>query len=109
MIDLRLTLQYLGAPIEDSMYLFGDNESVVKSSTIPHAKLSKRHVLLSFHRVREAIASGLLRFFHIPGAKNPADILSKAWAYNQIWPMLKAILFWEGDTHDLFDDDHIPT
>ena len=38
-MDLRLTLRYLGVRIEDTVYLFGDNDSVVKSSTIPHAKL----------------------------------------------------------------------
>jgi len=81
-IDLRITLRYLGANICNEVFLFGDNESVVKSATIPHAKLHKRHVLLSFHRVREAIASGMLRFMHVPGNLNPADILSKAWAYN---------------------------
>ena len=100
-IDLRITLRYLGANICNEVFLFGDNESVVKSATIPHAKLHKRHVLLSFHRVREAIASGMLRFMHVPGNLNPADILSKAWAYNQVWPILKSILFWEGDTAEL--------
>ena len=34
---LRITLQYLGVEISDSSYLFGDNESVVKSGTIPHS------------------------------------------------------------------------
>ena len=53
------------------------------------------------HRVREAIAAGVLHFIHIPGAINPADILSKHWGYTQVKTMLKAILFWEGDTGDI--------
>jgi hypothetical protein len=85
--------------------MFGDNESVVNSASVPHAKLHKRHVLLSFHRVREAIASGMLQFMHIPGNDNPADILSKAWGYQQVWGLLKPLLFWEGDTADLIEDD----
>ena len=40
--------------------MFGDNESVVNSSSKPHAKLHKRHNALSFHRVREAIAAKLV-------------------------------------------------
>ena len=40
-IDLRMTLRYLGVEVEKSTYMFGDNESVVKSSTIPHSTLSK--------------------------------------------------------------------
>ena len=81
--------------------MFGDNRSVVDSSTLPHAKLHKRHNALSFHRVREAIASKVVQFHHIPGNINPADILSKHWGYTQIWDILKPILFWEGDTGDM--------
>jgi len=40
-VDLRLTLRYLGVPIREKSYLFGDNESVVNSSARPHSKLHK--------------------------------------------------------------------
>ena len=97
-IDLRNTLRYLGVPIREKNIMFGDNESVINSSMQVHAKLHKRHTMLSFHRVREAIASGIVNFYHIPGSSNPADILSKHWGHSQIWPMLKPLLFWRGDT-----------
>jgi len=100
-IDLRNTLRYLGVPIAEKGYMFGDNESVVNSSSIPHAKLHKHHTALSFHRVREAIASGYIDFVYLPGADNPADILSKHWAYSAVWQMLQSLLFWEGDTANI--------
>ena len=78
--------------------MFGDNQSVVNSSMEVHAKLHKRHTILSFHRVREAIASGIVRFHFIPGATNIADILSKHWGHAQVWPLLKTVFFWRGDT-----------
>ena len=81
--------------------MLGDNKSVVDSGTIPHAKLHKRHNALSFHRVREAIAARILRFHHVPGKTNPSDILSKHWDYSTIWPVLKPLLFYEGDTANL--------
>ena len=105
LIDLRLTLRYLGLPIRDKDYMFGENESVVNSSTIPHGKLHKRHTMLSFHRVREAIASKMVNFTFIPGSINPDDILSKHWGYSSIWDILKPILFWEGDTADLLENN----
>ncbi len=40
-IDLKNTLHYLGVPVHKKAYMFGDNKSVVGSSTIPHAKLHK--------------------------------------------------------------------
>ena len=59
-MDIRQTLRYLGAPIGAKSFLFGDNRSVVTSSTIPHSTLTKRHNILAFHRVREAIAAKLM-------------------------------------------------
>ena len=100
-IDHRNTLRYLGVPVIGRSIVFGDNKSMVDSSTLPHAKLHKRHTILSFHRVREAVASGIIDMHHIDGNDNPADILSKHWSHAKIWPLLKPLLFWQGDTMDL--------
>jgi hypothetical protein len=100
-IELRITLRYLGVPVKGSAFMFGDNETVVNSASIPHSRLHKRHNALSYHRVREAIAAKVLRFTHVRGNLNPADILSKHWAYPAIWPVLKPLLFWQGDTAQL--------
>ena len=100
-IDIRTLLRYLGVPLRGKSYMFGDNKSVVDSATTVHAKLHKRHTILSFHRVRESIASGMICFNYIPGDINPADILSKHWGYQQVWQQLKALLFWHGDTIDV--------
>ena len=61
-VDLRLTFCHLGVAIREKSYMFGDNKSVVDSSTKPHSKLHKRHNALSFHCVREAIASKFVNF-----------------------------------------------
>ena len=42
-VNLPNTLLYLGVPVCEQSYMYGDNESVVNSSSIPHAKLHKRH------------------------------------------------------------------
>ena len=104
-IDLRYTLRFLGVPLEGKAHMFGDNESVVTSSTFPFSKLNKRHNILSYHRVREAIAAKFVDFHHISGKLNPADILSKHWANCDVWKMLQAVLFCPGDTADLFDEE----
>ena len=51
--------------------------------------------MLSYHHVCEAIANGMVKFFHIPGEINPADILSKHWGHQQIWKQLQPLLFWK--------------
>jgi hypothetical protein len=107
-IDLRSTVRYLGVPVREKNYMFGDNKSVVDSSMGLHAKLHKRHTMLSFHRVREAMASGIVEFYFIPGEINPADILSKHWGYAQIRERLKSFLFWTGDTADIITENTTP-
>jgi hypothetical protein len=96
-MDLRNTIRYLGVPVEERTYMFGDNQSVVTSSTLPHSVLKKRHQLLAYHRVREAIASRILRFHHIAGTENPADVLTKNLSHSVAWPLIKPFLFWSGD------------
>ena len=97
-VDICTTLRYFGVPVVEKTCMFGDNESVVKNSTLPQSVLKKRHNMLSYHRVREAIVAGILTFHHINGKDNPADILSKHWAFPDVWPVLRPILFWKGNT-----------
>ena len=97
-MDLRYTLRSLGVPLDGPAWMFGDNQSVVTSSTIPHSTLSKRWNALSYHRVREAVASGFVRFHHIFSNQNPSDILTKALDKVTAWPFVEPLLFWKGET-----------
>ena len=100
-MDLCYTLRMHGVPLDGKAYMFGDNQSVITSSTIPHSSLNKRHNALSYHRVREAIASGVIWFFHIPGTENPADVLTKFCGHAVFWPLIKPFLFWRGEPSKL--------
>jgi hypothetical protein len=104
-IDIRNTIRYLGVPVETASILIGDNEAVVNASIDPNSRQHKRHTSLSFHRVREAIASGMTNFYHVPGNINPADILSKHWGHADVWYQLRPLLFWKGNTGDIPTDD----
>ena len=101
-IDLRIELRYLGVHVKGSTMMFGDNESVVNSSSVPHARLHRRHNALSFHKVREGIAAGIAKFHHVRSHANPADILSKQWGHASASPHIKALLFWTKDVDDVF-------
>jgi hypothetical protein len=90
-VDLRNTLRFLGVPVREKCYMFGDNKSVVDSS-------------IQFHHVRVAIAARVLGFYFLPGDNNPADILSKHWGYTQVKERLKSLLFWRGHTADMAEE-----
>ena len=71
---------------------------------------SKRHHLVSYHRVKEAIAAKYISFHWKVCKSNPADTLSKHWEFATVWPMLKPILFWRGeDATQLKGSDRIPS
>ena len=96
-MDIRLTLRYLGAPIGTKYFLFGDNRSLVTSATLPHSTLTKRHNILAFHRVREAIAAKLMAFYWIQSAYNLSDMLSKHWDHPTMYKMILKLLITRGN------------
>jgi hypothetical protein len=51
-IDLCYTVQMMGIPIDGPGWLFGDDESMVTSSTIPWSTLNKCCNTLSYHCVQ---------------------------------------------------------
>lgn len=99
----KMLLLHLGVPIIGPSILFGDNKTVVNGASIPEAKLHKRHLMLSYHYLREALATGEYVYSFVNGKDNPSDILTKHWAHKDVWPMLRALLFWRGDTLDMLD------
>ena len=86
-MDLRNTLRYLGAPIKTKDYMFGDNKSVIMSITIPQSGFKKRHNMLSYHRVREAIAAKILDLYWCSSDHNKSDILNKHWEHAKVKDM----------------------
>ena len=95
-IDLRNTLRYLGVPVKTKSYLFGDNRSVVTSSTLPHSTLGKRHNILAYHRVREAIAPDILTYHWIQTGYNLSDMLTKHWDHPSVYNMIMKLLITRG-------------
>ena len=95
-IDIRQTLRYLGVPIKSKAYMFGDNKSVVTSSTVPHSLLSKRHNILSYHRVREAIAAKILVFHWCDSSQNKSDILSIHWEFSKVFHIIRDLFDFQG-------------
>ena len=106
-MDIQNTLRYLGAPLRQKCFMFRDNKLVANSTSIPHTKLHRRYIALSFRRVREVIAAGVMIFKSLAGNDNLADILSKHWGYQYVWKILQPILFWRWDTMDLIINQYI--
>jgi hypothetical protein len=66
--------------------MFGDNQSVMTSSTIPQSSLNKWHNALSYHLVNKCIAAEII-YFHVEGKLNPSDLFTLGWA--EFWPLIQ--------------------
>ena len=74
---LRYKLRMFGVPLDGPANVVTDNLAVVQNSTIPSSTIKKKHKSICYHRVREAIAAGILRLTHIPSTENLADMFTK--------------------------------
>jgi len=66
----------MGIPIEAPCLMFYDNETVLHNSTIPEYTLKKKHNAIAYHRVREAVASTILKIGYIPSNNNLVDMFT---------------------------------
>ena len=92
-IEYRYALRMLGTPVDGPALMLGDNNSVILNTTVPSSTLKKKHNALAYHRIREAIAGGIMRFAHIASVENFADILTKPLANAAFHSLVKPLLF----------------
>ena len=92
-LEYRYKLQMLGVPVDEPHILLGDNMSVVISCTQPSSHLKKKHNAISYHRVREIIATGKLEFRHVRSEANIADILTKPLPPDKFLELVLPVLF----------------
>ena len=76
-IDHRYRLRMMGVPITTATLLIGDNKSVHVSGSTPSSSLSKKHLAISYHKIRETVAAGVMLFAWIGSLLNIADLLTK--------------------------------
>jgi hypothetical protein len=74
----RYKLRMFGIPVADACDVFCDNQAVVFNSSIPQSTLAKKHNAICFHRVREAVAAGMIRVAKVSSEFNLADGFTKS-------------------------------
>ncbi len=83
----------LGIGVNGPAMMFGNNKLIIINTTMPLSQLKKKHNAITYHRVPEAIAAGIINFFHIPSVSNFADILTKTLSGGTFYSLVKLLLF----------------
>ena len=115
-MDLRNTLRYLGVPIMTKAYMYGDNGSCHVVRLKRHRKqkdictqvcyhksnhtssvLNKRHNMLSYDRVREAIAAKILDLHWCSSDQDKSDIHSKHLECAKVKDTIRELFDYQGD------------
>ena len=81
-----------GVPIAGPTKVYCDNESVVKSTSIPESRLRKKHNSIAYHRIREAVAAGTILIYYEHSESNLADLLTKVLPANRREPLIQGLL-----------------
>ena len=81
-ISICYMLHCLGILVSTPTNLYCNNLSVIQSANIPDGKLKKKHIAISYHYVREAIAASFVNTVWCKSSKNFADICTKALGNN---------------------------
>ena len=76
-IAIRYMLCSLGVPVIGSTRLCGDNLGMIMSLTNPDSELKKKHVAISFHKLRECAAARIVSLIKVCMTVNISDILTK--------------------------------
>ena len=76
-VALRCMLRCLGVNVDTASAVYGDNLCVIQNATIKDILLKKNHVSISYHKVREAVAAGIIVLIKIVSADNFADCITK--------------------------------
>ena len=77
-IAIRYMIWFLGVNVETASLLCGDNMGVIQNSTIKSSLLKNKHVSTSYHKTREAAASGIVHRIKTDRKINYADVFTKS-------------------------------
>jgi hypothetical protein len=76
-IWLRTLFDELGYSQSQPSVLHCDNQGTVSCAHDPHSHSRMKHIDIRAHFIRDCVNRHIIDVIHIPGADNPADLLTK--------------------------------
>ena len=103
MRGLRYKLRMFGIYVDEPVFIYGYNQSVLVNASAPESMLKKKSQSTAFHIIREGCATDEWRTAYIHTSLNESDLITKplrgesmalfqdaaspqlVWQYNQHW------------------------
>ena len=70
-------LRMFGIPVLQPAFIYGDNQVVLKNTTIPESTLIKKCQSIAYHMVRKGVARKEWLTGYVPSEQNPSDTQTK--------------------------------
>ena len=77
-VSLRYMLIFLGINFDTASKVYGDNLGVILNATIKDSLIKKKHVVISHHKVCEAVAAGIILPIKTASADNFSNCPTKS-------------------------------
>ena len=74
---LRYKLRMMGIACTEPTFIYGDNQSVLANTSVPHSVLKKKSNSIAYYFVCEGYARDEWRTAYVKTIFNPADLLTK--------------------------------
>ena len=68
----------MGIAVDLPAFIFGDNQSVLSNTSLPHSKLKKKSCSIAYHLVREGVPKTEWATTYLNTDLNPSDMLTKS-------------------------------
>ena len=95
---LQYKLRMMGVEIDNHLYIYGDNMSVIHNTQQPESMLKKKSNSICYHAVRESVAMGEALTGHIGTDENVGDLATKVlYAQKRRYMVLQLL-------YDIYDD-----
>lgn len=76
-IAFHYNLRMFGIQVVEPAKMFCDNEAVDIWESLPESTLKKNHLSISYHRIRESVAEGIILDFKEDSSSNLYDLFTK--------------------------------
>ena len=82
---LCCSLQMMGIKQDRPTKILGENLAIVMNSLVPESKLLKKHHVIAYHLVREAVVAGICKIHHVDTKDNAANPLIRPSRSRTMW------------------------